>query len=397
MDAQDQQQRDAWLHSLTTEQAAFHGLQQQEQQQREQALNEQLQALQQQLQQSQATQQQQRSQTASVSEETPNGLNETLQQWLQHTMMKDKHENRAGRPSKVLPELGVYEGSREGLDAWEDQARNKMSIDYSRCSEQTKLFAVWSKVGGRAAEQMTPWFKNHREDEGTTYKDLLQQLETIYGDPHREENARRQIYTLRQKGQSFQDFFAEFDRMLQLAGGDNWPDTAKIGLIENALNRELADRMVGRASGKETWREYVDLLVLVSNSMGRLVRPTATASTSSTNARGEMRGGAGRYKPHFTPTAARQPQASDGDRMDWELTGPSRAATVQRAKWVSADEIERRKTAKLCVRCGGSGHFIRNCQYQPPRLPKSMFVKPPEAKPLLEDDEVESGNEQLPP
>ena len=43
------------------------------------------------------------------------------------------------------------------------------------------------------------------------------------------------------------------------------------------------------------------------------------------------------------------------------------------AKWVSKDELARRKEENLCLRCGKEGHMIRNCALGP-------AVRPVEAK-----------------
>jgi len=49
--------------------------------------------------------------------------------------------------------------------------------------------------------------------------------------------------------------------------------------------------------------------------------------------------------------------------MDWE---PTKANT---ARWVSQEELERRKEQGLCLRCGGKGHIIRNCKLKPAKRP----------------------------
>lgn len=282
------------------------------------------------------------------------------------------------KPTKILPQLPLYEGDRYGLAAWQDQVRNKMAMDYSNCTERAKLFAVWSRIGGKAAQQMTPWFKQHREDPATTCEKLLTHLEAIYGDPHEAVNAQRQVYALRQRNTPFQEFFAEFDRILQLAGGEAWPDSAKIGLLENALSRELSSQLIGLTTGVEPWSEYVSLVARVSNSMERQRMSSSQQNRDNNRSRGPNT----RFHLNTRPAnqAARVEEgvthtAAANELMDWEPTGPARTA-LQRAKWVSDAEVNRRRQSRLCVRCGSSEHFIRRCPYQAARPANAMVAVP---------------------
>src|SRR5207237_10279796 len=55
------------------------------------------------------------------------------------------------------------------------------------------------------------------------------------------------------------------------------------------------------------------------------------------------------------------PATTPTDKMDWEPT----RANAQRAKWVSKEEINKRKAEGQCLRCGKSGHRIAFCPYKP--------------------------------
>ncbi|OJD11347.1 hypothetical protein ACJ73_09559 [Blastomyces percursus] len=77
--------------------------------------------------------------------------------------------------------------------------------------------------------------------------------------------------------------------------------------------------------------------------------------------------------------------------MDWEPTGPlTESPTVnrsyRRAKWVTKQELEKRRTEGRCLRCGGSEHRIKDCPYQAAQRPLAGRVTHVVA-PLLESDE----------
>ena len=86
------------------------------------------------------------------------------------------------------------------------------------------------------------------------------------------------------------------------------------------------------------------------------------------------------------------------DAMDWEPTqvNAAQANEKRRAKWVSLEEINRRKTNRLCIRCGMSSHMIRNCPYAPARRPQPTKPVPIATtafeEPQLEEEEKVSEN-----
>ena len=64
----------------------------------------------------------------------------------------------------------------------------------------------------------------------------------------------------------------------------------------------------------------------------------------------------------------------------------------QRAKWVDLAEREKRRENRLCFRCGGAGHRIRDCPFAPAVQPTKMNITG--FKPLLEDDEEETESDK---
>ncbi|RHZ43108.1 uncharacterized protein CDV56_100897 [Aspergillus thermomutatus] len=79
-----------------------------------------------------------------------------------------------------------------------------------------------------------------------------------------------------------------------------------------------------------------------------------------------------------------------GNTMDWE---PSVASNAKRAKWVSKEELQRRRDKGLCLRCGSAQHHVANCPFRAPhRLgPKVAEVKVDDA--ILEDEVADEGRE----
>ena len=76
--------------------------------------------------------------------------------------------------------------------------------------------------------------------------------------------------------------------------------------------------------------------------------------------------------------------------MDWEPTQTVSAASVKttqqgkpKAKWVSQQELDRRKEANECLRCGSKDHFIRQCSLGPARRPEATMTTAAAKKPKV--------------
>jgi hypothetical protein len=98
--------------------------------------------------------------------------------------------------------------------------------------------------------------------------------------------------------------------------------------------------------------------------------------------------------------------------MDWEPTRAAPAAPAQngqkakkRAKWVSQEEMNKRREEGRCFRCGASGHIANKCEYDAPRRPANAPLargprvaagKAEIVEPQLEDEEEDdSKTEEL--
>ena len=67
---------------------------------------------------------------------------------------------------------------------------------------------------------------------------------------------------------------------------------------------------------------------------------------------------------YSTSDAITEYQDADGDVR---MSGVNKI----RAKWVSRKELERRRTAGLCIRCGNPGHRTPNCTQLTPLRPET--------------------------
>lgn len=273
-------------------------------------------------------------------------------------------------PTKRLGPLPEYDGDISTIDSWISQARAKLEIDYSTCSDRTKFWALHNRLRDKAIRQLQPWITAVQSDPHlATPAGLLWQLKLSFGDPQAKEKAIRALHALKQGRKLFMEHYTDFRRLLLEAGGTYWPDDIKKSFLEDSLNHDLAQKMIGLARPGISFDNYCQELKSVSDQMGALRIRTQYET---------------RYQNPTFPNNKHQ----EADTMDWQRT-PVLSTNMQKetriAKWVSKDEIEKRKANRQCIRCGGTGHIIRSCPFKPAKQPVQMASVA--VQPLLEETE----------
>jgi hypothetical protein len=197
-----------------------------------------------------------------------------------------------------------------------------------------------------------------------------------YSDPNRRKQALISLYSIKQKSnESFARFLPRFETELANAGAFSFDDTIKISLLEHAVSQSIQESLVSVFPVPTEYNTFISLL----QSIGFRLDALQTSWK-------------GRSQPRST-------QDTNVDTMDWGPTRPCAAQPLassnRRAKWVSMGEIQRRKSNRLCIRCGASGHMISSCQYAPARRPSPAVVANTKfvEEPQLEEDDTESEKE----
>jgi hypothetical protein len=287
-------------------------------------------------------------------------------------------EPPAVRLRKKLPELPEFSGKRNEFRPWITQAKAKLSVDKATEPEAVQFWYIHSRLRGEALAQVSAWVDAVISTDRMTIEGLFGQLRAAYDDNDAAERASRKLNIIRQGTKSFSAFLAEFDRTLLDAGGIGWADQVKKTFLSNCLSYELQNAIVASPIPK-TYKEYCTLLHTVSTNMENLRRKKnreRNPTTGSTSV------------PSDAPTE---------DVMDWEpATTTVAVARTQKAQWVSKEVLAKRKEAGRCIRCGGNGHFIRQCELLPASRPKQE-KKALVATAAVEGEETEesddSGNE----
>jgi len=150
------------------------------------------------------------------------------------------------------------------------------------------------------------------------------------------------------------------------ANGWGWQEEVKKGLLKAALAGEVKRELVGR-DVPATYSAYVAQIRKITDELSEWKEEEKLRS---------------RFQKH--PLAAPQQEAAS-QPMDWEPTRAAPAAATRtgrsgdqnkpRAKWVSQQEMARRKEANLCLRCGSGDHYIGQCHLGPAKKPDTTTAR----------------------
>ncbi|KAK6855471.1 hypothetical protein PG995_009003 [Apiospora arundinis] len=290
------------------------------------------------------------------------------------------------RKKPLLPDPAKFNGTKSTFRAWLTEMRNKLLVDgLVMGTNRDQFMYIFARLE-RTPQNMTIAFMERGGTDGQYQpQHYLSYLESCYGDPNLEARAIDRLQKLAQKdSESFATFLPKFERELADGGGSDWPDRVKISWLRGALNITLKRALAGIYPTPSTYPEYVRLVQVLGSQLDEL---TPRHSTPRGNA----------ASPSHT--------AIDSGPMDWEPTRVHRAILEsnkkdnarlkgKRAKWVSSEDIERRKREGRCIRCSRHGCSPKECPLQPPRRPESQVfrVKPEPAATESEDEHDDSSD-----
>jgi hypothetical protein len=303
------------------------------------------------------------------------------------------------KPGKALPPLLEFYGDADKLEAWLQQARAKMEVDYYGCTEFVKFWALNGSLRGKALRRMEAWVREQGTAELANGYSFLDRVEFVFRDPQAKERAQRKLEALRQGSKPFLEVFTEWQSLLMESGGSSWPDDAK----KVSLDRILSDELVRAMITVPTQPDFESYCSVIKETDDRLRAYKSRMSKSKEHiVTGTPRSSWKRPTDEVqlstesrNPSGPRVTRKASVESMDWEST-PIRAAaaSTRRAKWVSQEERDNRRQTGRCIRCGASGHIIRDCPYGPPQRPVQTATarqeKAKEVEPELDNKDIQS-------
>ena len=208
-----------------------------------------------------------------------------------------------------------------------------------------------------ATPLLNKWSGGERTGSLESWAALKQSFLIYFDTPIKETRALNNIYKLSQTGsaQQYATKFREYAQELQ------WNDTALAGVFKRGLKPEVRSELLKAEINPNTRRyqleDWIELAIQTDDIM----------------------------------------YAGKVDTRDREKKVTGKMATTSttstKPRNVSETEVDRRKAANLCIKCGKAGHFLKGCTSR-------IWVKPSETKPasgkqgtIVEVEESESEKE----
>ena len=295
-------------------------------------------------------------------------------------------QDAAASPAQArqqLPHPPLFDGKRASFKAWAQQIKSKLQLEGNVIgSEAHQVAYIASRLGPIPQAAAVTW---QEHESSQTPLAFLNYLAGIYADPQEAQKALVALNQVRQGSQLFSTFLPQFESLLAQADALCWPDAPKINLLRQALSPQLAQALMYQAAIPTGYRAFADQLGVLATNLGA----HQTIQRASNNVTTQ-------YAP------------ANPDAMEWVATAPMdaqqphqqprqqqkaprfnkaarEAANAQlkgkRALWVSKEELERRRQAKVCFRCARPGCGTKVCPLLPPIKPTTEV----QAAPLMAD------------
>jgi len=241
-------------------------------------------------------------------------------------------------------------------------------------NDEAQFFWLYGNLEAKIQAMVLPQLQIAEETEDWDIERIFTQLQLVFGNPSKQDNAVRLLYGIRQGSLDISGYLAKFERLLHDSRQTKLNDASKIAILVNGANDQLSkklDAQLNLPSIYEGKGGFVEALHRLGSKTGSQIQFQSNYPVTSST-----------YRP---PTPGpRQPSTSNDDAMDISrlrdvdddneelrfssitmggggATRPTFVAAPQSSK------LQRRawQEAGLCRRCGGVGHRVRDCPMAP--------------------------------
>jgi hypothetical protein len=322
----------------------------------------------------------------------------------------------AQRVRPIVADPPVFNGDRDKYMNWRSLLRVKVAVDHDAIGRGNIARYIYSRLGGKALEHARPRMENIISG-AMDEEELISHLDSRFIDHFEIQRAKQSLNKLKQGNMSFTEFLSKYESLADLARTVTQDDDTRIDHLESKLNDDFGvavslaiRRFTSNGNGIRnlTYQEYVKAVQSLELDLkGREIargKDNAGNTGIKTIFGGVVQNGARRSNnttvaPPQRMVSENTNRSHDVDAMEVDPPGPvinSSTARGPRARWVSREELDARKRQGCCLRCGNTGHRIRQCPYAPAAQPNHARVNIVEMQPekLLAENQAVSNEEQ---
>jgi len=279
-----------------------------------------------------------------------------------HTEPRQASATPTEKSVKIPNPPVLTNGKDPEFEDWESRIRNKLKANADHYNtEVLRISYVENRTGGKAAKHLRPRLRVNAVNPYITAEEMLKHLESIFQDPNREANSKREFRKLNMGAtDKFQDFLTDF---LYLAGEAKIPATMykdelyqrMTWKLQEMTIRDMMDSDIGFDAFTGICTRLADHLVVINESRNQ----DRQRSQSNTPIPG-------------TSENTRAP-TSRTEARNHEGTPTSRTVSASRtiAEELATGKREPFRSGK-CFSCEIFGHIARDC----PRKRMEREMKP---------------------
>ena len=305
-----------------------------------------------------------------------------------------------GATRHQMKRLTSFNGDHATYPTWRAKLSAKLVIDGDHMGgDYGQIAAIFNALTGPAKVTCGPFFTALLDRPTATVQEARDYLNRVYADESQQQLAFEQWSCLRQGTNSFDVFFAEFERLLARAGGLKFDERMKIAQLKRSTSAEIVRLAVGHANyatlGDQAshFRRIVqDLAALYGPSTVFATSYTPAVTTLTANGGGPMdidvpgsfntntRGQGGRGRGYRRcrgrggngngASTRVNPNGSVGPGLPTDAQLRGRVARI-----ATREEIAARHEAGACYRCGRLYCEVAVCPLAAPRYPAAPHVK----------------------
>jgi len=290
--------------------------------------------------------------------------------------------------SEKVPDPPVLtDGTDPPFEPWRSQMEDKLRINADRYpTDDAQKAYVYSRTGGHAQKHLQPRYSGEVSPPFSTAKEMIQYLASIYRDPNRVENARREYRKLYMKGnQAFNDFYTQF---LHLAGEGRIPADSLREDLWDKISLDIRQALLGVKRTLDTLEKLKEACQSIDNDLRQIKElrsRTANRRNALATTGGRTTSAESRRTPQ-TPTA-QTPAVQSLSRTQ----APTQTSAPDPARpRPTYDDPRKQALSKqgACFNCGIPGHLARDCKVKKEAATVEEVVE------VLDEASSESGNEE---
>jgi len=166
----------------------------------------------------------------------------------------------SAKPKASLPDPEKFNGQAYKLDTWLPSIKAKLRVDGDAIGDATaQFYYVYLNLDSHVQAMVLPQL-SQVDESSYDYNTILDQLQRVYDNPNKVQEAEDKLYALKQGTDSLHAYMAKFERTLYEAHGQDWPDVNKISTFRNGLNSTLRNRLAQQLNLPSKYSDFVRII-----------------------------------------------------------------------------------------------------------------------------------------